>query len=172
MRNLSQQIYWQLLLFLVLLLVVGCRNVNEPGAAGIGDELFPNLGNSGYDVQHYDLDISWDEKTGEIEGIATITAVATQNLSGFNLDLHELTVDSVIFGPSVYLRGALTLHALRHKVGDEIFFEILKTYADRYAHSNVTGEDFIAIAEEISGEALDELFNAWLFKPELPELSE
>ena len=24
-----------------------------PGAAGIGDRLFPTLGNGGYDVQHY-----------------------------------------------------------------------------------------------------------------------
>ncbi len=27
-----------------------------PGAAGIGDSLYPTLGNGGYDVEHYDLD--------------------------------------------------------------------------------------------------------------------
>ena len=27
----------------------------QPGAAGLGDYLFPNLGNGGYDAQHYAL---------------------------------------------------------------------------------------------------------------------
>jgi hypothetical protein len=29
----------------------------SPGAAGLNDRLFPQLGNGGYDVQHYDLDV-------------------------------------------------------------------------------------------------------------------
>ncbi|MFT5197094.1 MAG: aminopeptidase N [Cellvibrionaceae bacterium] len=67
----------------------------EPGSAGLGDELFPNLGNGGYDTQHYDLQLSWDDQTGEIKGVTTINAIATQNLTGFNLDLHALVVDNV-----------------------------------------------------------------------------
>jgi hypothetical protein len=29
-----------------------------PGAPGVGDAYFPGYGNGGYDVRHYDLDVS------------------------------------------------------------------------------------------------------------------
>jgi len=77
-----------------------------------------------------------------------------------------------LFSGVVYQRGALTLHALRLAVGDEAFFEILRTYADRYHDSVVTTDDFTVIAEEISGQELDELFEAWLFQIELPDIPE
>jgi aminopeptidase N len=59
-----------------------------PGAAGIGDRLFPGLGNGGYDVRHYDLDLRYatDDPAQSIDGTATITARATKALSRFNLD--------------------------------------------------------------------------------------
>ena len=65
------------------------------GAAGVGDPYFPNDGNGGYDVRHYDLDLRYDPATDVLAGSATITARATQNLSRFNLDLDGLTVRSI-----------------------------------------------------------------------------
>lgn len=75
-----------------------------------------------------------------------------------------------LFDPAVYFRGALTLHALRKDVGDEVFFDILKTYYAENAHSTVTTEDFIAVAERVSGAELDELFDSWLYQDEMPDL--
>ena len=59
-----------------------------PGSAGLGDRLFPNLGNGGYDARDYNLRLTYPEKDPEqaITGDVTITAVATQNLSRFDLD--------------------------------------------------------------------------------------
>ena len=75
-------------------------NAFPAGSSGIGDPYFPLDGNGGYDVQHYDLDVSYDPDTDELIGEATIQAQATQNLSAFNLDfvgmqLHSLTVNGV-----------------------------------------------------------------------------
>jgi aminopeptidase N len=67
----------------------------EPGASGVGDPYFPGLGNGGYDVEHYTLDLTWLADEGELEGVATIEATATQDLSRFNLDLSGLAVRSV-----------------------------------------------------------------------------
>ena len=67
----------------------------SPGADGVGDPYFPNYGNGGYDVQHYDLAIRYEPKTDHLWGVATIEARATQGLSSFNLDLVGLTVRSV-----------------------------------------------------------------------------
>ena len=66
-----------------------------PGAAGIGDPYFPLDGNGGYDVRHYDLELAYDPATDRLDGVATITARATQDLSSFDLDLDGLTVRSV-----------------------------------------------------------------------------
>jgi aminopeptidase N len=77
-----------------------------------------------------------------------------------------------LFSWSVYGRGALTLHVLRLKVGDEKFFEIMRTYYARYAGGNANTDDFIAVAEEVSGQQLDDLFQAWLYQENIPDIPE
>lgn len=81
-----------------------------------------------------------------------------------------LTDPADLFGAPVYARGAMTLHALRLEVGDDTFFEILRTWVADHADGNVTTVQFIALAEDISGQQLDELFTAWLSTPGRPEL--
>ncbi|MBL7253337.1 M1 family metallopeptidase [Paractinoplanes lichenicola] len=68
-----------------------------PGAAGLGDRLYPLLGNGGYDVQNYDLSLRYPAKdpAQSITGEVTITARATQALSRFNLDFGGGTVGAV-----------------------------------------------------------------------------
>ncbi len=75
-----------------------------------------------------------------------------------------------LFNGGVYLRGGLTLHALRLEVGDDAFFEIVRTYYDRYKFGNATTDDFIAVAEEVSGNDLGDFFNGWLYDEQLPSL--
>jgi hypothetical protein len=67
-----------------------------PGAPGLGDPYFPLDGNGGYDVRKYVLDLKYDPATDELDGVAKITARATQNLSQFNLDLDGLTVHAIV----------------------------------------------------------------------------
>ena len=47
----------------------------------------------------------------------------------------------------VYDRGAMTLQALRAKVGDRTFFGILRAWYRENRYRNVTTADFIALAE-------------------------
>ncbi|MGH3351459.1 MAG: M1 family metallopeptidase [Nocardioides sp.] len=75
-----------------------------------------------------------------------------------------------MFDDRVYKRGALTLHALRRTVGDEAFFEILRTWVARFGGSSVTTADFEALAVKVCGRDLDPLFDAWLRRPALPDL--
>jgi aminopeptidase N len=71
---------------------------------------------------------------------------------------------------AVYWRGALTLHALRQRVDDELFFEMIHTYFQRFKDSNATVEDFVALANEVSGEDLTDLFDAWLYQKAVPQI--
>ncbi|HEY6737344.1 MAG TPA: M1 family metallopeptidase [Actinopolymorphaceae bacterium] len=66
-----------------------------PGAPGVGDSVYPNLGNGGYDVQAYVLDLAYDDESTLVDGTMTMTALARQHLSSFNLDSAGLTIDSV-----------------------------------------------------------------------------
>jgi aminopeptidase N len=75
-----------------------------------------------------------------------------------------------LFDRTVYDRGAMTLEVLRQEVGDATFLEILREWAERYAHGNASTADFIALSEEISGQSLDRLFDSWLFEPGKPPL--
>jgi aminopeptidase N len=75
-----------------------------------------------------------------------------------------------LFNASVYIRGGLVLHALRVEVGDDAFFDIIRTYADTYRDDVVTTEQFISLAEDVSGGDLGDLFDEWLYAEEVPEL--
>ena len=66
-----------------------------PGAPGLGDPYLPLAGNGGYDIKHYDLDLTYDPDTDVLVGVAKITARATQDLSRFDLDFVGLTVRSL-----------------------------------------------------------------------------
>jgi aminopeptidase N len=74
-----------------------------------------------------------------------------------------------LFTEAVYAGGALLLDDLRHHIGDEHFFRLLHEWAARYRHGNATTADFVALAEEISGQDLDAFFADWLDTPWTPD---
>ena len=73
-----------------------------------------------------------------------------------------------LFGRAVYDRGAMALHALRMRVGDDRFFAILRAWTAEHRHGNATTAQFIALAQRVSGMDLHRLFQAWLYTPERP----
>ena len=77
-----------------------------------------------------------------------------------------------LFNMSVYERGGLTLHALRLRVGDEVFFELLNQWYERNRDSSVRTADLIALAEELSGQDLSDFFDEWLYAEKLPPIPE
>ena len=78
----------------------------------------------------------------------------------------------LMFDDRVYKRGALLLHALRVTVGDDSFFDLLRTWTKRYAGGSVTTEELVAVAAEVCGAEVGRLFDPWLRDTVLPELPE
>jgi aminopeptidase N len=68
-----------------------------PGSAGLGDRLYPLLGNGGYDALHYDLDLRYATTAPSqgVVGTVTMRARATQSLSRFDLDFSGKSVGAV-----------------------------------------------------------------------------
>jgi aminopeptidase N len=76
-----------------------------------------------------------------------------------------------LFDNQSYFRGAMTLHQLRLAVGDPAFFRILQTWHAERAGGTGSTPQFIALAERVSGQQLDDLFQTWLFTPSKPVLA-
>ena len=74
---------------------LGDPRPGDPATLDPPDPYYPALGNRGYDVAHYDLQLSYDPKSGEVRGDTTITATATRRLRRFDLDLIGFDVPSV-----------------------------------------------------------------------------
>lgn len=73
-----------------------------------------------------------------------------------------------MFDERVYKRGALVLHALRGRIGDERFFALLRDWTARHRHATVTTAQFVELAGRHAGTDLGAFFTAWLYRPALP----
>lgn len=70
-----------------------------------------------------------------------------------------------------YAKGALVLHALRQRLGDEAFWQGVRTYVDRFRHRAVETDDFRIVLEDVSGESLERFFGQYVTRPGLPVIS-
>ena len=73
-----------------------------------------------------------------------------------------------LFQPTVYVRGALALHALSVAMGDEAFRALLREWPNRFLDSAASTEDLRDVAEELSGQDLGPVFDAWVYGTSLP----
>jgi aminopeptidase N len=80
----------------------------------------------------------------------------------------NFTDPALLFNGTVYDRGAMTLQALREKIGDLAFFQLLRDWATQNRYGNVTTPQFIALAEKESGMNLKAFFDAWIFQDAKP----
>ena len=62
---------------------------------GVGDALFPALGNPGIDVLDYDVDLDYDPSTSEIAATVTLTIAFADDRDEFTLDAVGLDITSV-----------------------------------------------------------------------------
>lgn len=83
--------------------------------------------------------------------------------------VDSLTSDYMsLLNPNSYQKGAWVLHMLRKELGDDLFWQVLKTYYESYKYSNASTEDFKEVAEKVSGKELDTFFSQWLYQPGHP----
>jgi len=75
-----------------------------------------------------------------------------------------------MFDDRVYKRGAMTLHVLRRRIGDDSFFALLRDWTARHRHSTVVTDDFTGLASHYATESLRPLWDAWLYSTDLPAL--
>lgn len=67
-----------------------------------------------------------------------------------------------LFDWAVYQRGGMLLQALRNRVTNVVFWQLLRTWVAQHRGGNGSSEDFVALAEQVSGQDLTGFFQAWL----------
>ncbi|SEH01802.1 Peptidase family M1 [Nonomuraea solani] len=77
---------------------------------------------------------------------------------------------AVLFDDRVYKRGALTLHALRQALGDDVFFPALRDWTAGWRHGTVGTRDFAGHVQRYAAQPVGPLLSAWLHNKALPRL--
>lgn len=69
-----------------------------------------------------------------------------------------------LFDPTVYIRGAMALQALREEIGTKSMLEVLRRWTVEHRYGSAGIGEFVALAEEVAERDLDPLFGRWLFQ--------
>ena len=112
----------------------------------------------------------WVENTGGTTAQAAFNNqwARAANTTFWNNTVHDPGVTNQYQSATVYQRGAMTLQALRNKIGDEAFFNTLKAYVSTFGGGTAGHDDFVAIAQRESGQDLRDFFKVWLYTPGKP----
>ncbi len=70
------------------------------------------------------------------------------------------------YGINVYSKAAFMLLTLENYLGQDVMSDIMKTFYERWKFKHPTSQDFIALAEEVSGQDLSWFFGQFLKSPD------
>ena len=97
----NNTIYLLLILFYPFFSLINAEaNTSEDACAP--DSFFPESGNCGYEVEHYDISFDWDDQTNILTGDVQLKINVQQELTDLPLDfsshfnVHEISVDGII----------------------------------------------------------------------------
>jgi hypothetical protein len=74
------------------------------------------------------------------------------------------------FAPPSYEKAASVLHMLRLKIGNDNFFQLLQQWFATYNGGNAVTAEFQAMAEQISGQNLQQFFSQWIYGSGTPSM--
>lgn len=106
----------------------------------------------------YSEALYWEKEKGFSRLKSTMRSFNT------NFDGTTLYNPEKLFSRIIYNKGAWVLHMLRREVGEQKFSKILKDYYSTYKYKNVTTDEFIKLAEEVSDRDLTQFFTQWVYK--------
>ncbi|MFI9102829.1 M1 family metallopeptidase [Streptomyces fildesensis] len=122
--------------------------------SGLGDRLYPDLGNPGYDVAAYDLSFDYHGQDRPLDAVTRIKARATAPLTGFHLDFAAGTISSVQVNghPAGYTREREELVVTPEEpvpAGGELLITVAHTSDPRAANTGwVRTADGLAMANQ------------------------
>ena len=113
----------------------------------------------------------WTERQGgksAAQRFKQLSNTPAQQTSFWNPPPGNPGTPALMFDGTVYNRGAMTLEALRERVGDGTFLAILRQWYAGHRYGTVDTAQFVALAEKVSGQDLTAFFDTWLHQPGKP----
>jgi hypothetical protein len=74
-----------------------------------------------------------------------------------------------MFAPPTYEKSASVLHMLRLKMGNTAFFNFIRALLTTYPNGNLNTAEFVALAQQHSGQDLTQFFQQWIYSPGIPD---
>ena len=84
-----------------------------------------------------------------------LDAVVNQPVSAFTPEQYS----AIVYG-----KAALFFQEMRSELGDEVFLNVLRTYFSDRRYAVARPEDWLRVAEQVSGQELDELYSTWILE--------
>ncbi|MBP6455846.1 MAG: T9SS type A sorting domain-containing protein [Chitinophagaceae bacterium] len=104
-------------------------------------------------AQNKMLDVHWD---------------ITQQPDGSVFCPDTTDVGRIFSGRWTYNKGSAVLHTLRFILGDTMFFNTLKNFQTQFSMSNASFQDLKTVAQNTSGQNLNNYFNEWIYGEGFP----
>lgn len=96
-------------------------------------------------------------------------ALAFEQEASISRAPSQLNDQSPAYRSVVIYKGAYVYHMLRTTIGDDKFFNLLKTYYSNFKGKNAGIDDFESLADQISGQKLRGFFAMWIDSTGVPE---
>jgi len=96
-------------------------------------------------------------------------ALAFEQEASISRAPSQLNDQSPAYRSVIFYKGAYVYHMLRTTIGDDKFFNLLKTYYSNYKGKNAGIGDFESLADQISGQKLRGFFAMWIDSTGVPE---
>jgi aminopeptidase N len=90
------------------------------------------------------------------------------NTDGGYWALNDIPLN-ITYSTTVYDKGAVVVHNLRHYMGDELFFPAVREYLETFSEGNASSVDLMNTLSEASGVDLTGFFNTWVFNGGFPQ---
>jgi len=74
------------------------------------------------------------------------------------------------FDSRAYPKGAWVLHMIRRRLGDELFWQVMKTYTERFSHQTVETRDLRKTIEAATGRSFERFFHDWTERAGSPDV--
>lgn len=107
-------------------------------------------------------------RDGDPNYLGTHARMLASNSFGGTPYREDTSSFASIFVRAPYERGAWVLHLLRQRLGDELFFRVLRTYRARFAGGATTTDDFAHTVQEATGQDLTAFFDNWVYNNGTP----
>lgn len=108
---------------------------------------------------------------GNFDGVIEKDTGKLPEKVGFVSNVYDSTWEPFRRDANPYGKGSSVLHMLRSAMGDAAFFKALRSYVAKYKYQNVETDQFRQECEAASGLSLEQFFNQWTRRPNIPRLA-